>query len=233
MTKEAQIFLLADSRLLFSSRGEDSPFAAALGGSTPSAAYVGASNGDEPAYYDIFEAAMDGIGVSTRHMVMSAYRDRDREALERATLIVLAGGDAARGWSVLQATGMHDVVAERHRAGATLVGISAGAVLLGTHAWNTDDLTTAEPFVALGLVPFVVDAHDEAHDWLRLRMLLARGELPNHAIALPAGSGAIYHADGTLEALRRPLSELTLSSTGIIETLIVPPEIDQRYTRAQ
>ncbi len=60
--------------------------------------------------------------------------DGELEFLERADLILLAGGDPAAGWRALEASGAAAVIAERYRAGAILVGISAGAVQLG-QAW--------------------------------------------------------------------------------------------------
>ena len=93
------MFLLADSQLLFL-RDEGSLFLdrvrAALG-PEPRAAYLGASNGDEPAFYDIFVAAMEGIGVRACRSVPSAPSEADRAFLEEASVILLAGGDADRG----------------------------------------------------------------------------------------------------------------------------------------
>ncbi|ETW93945.1 MAG: hypothetical protein ETSY2_50520, partial [Candidatus Entotheonella gemina] len=132
------IFLLADSKPLFRST---------LGGSVlgslrrvlprrAKAAYLGASNGDDPAFYSIFEAAMDAIEITERRMVTSAYTDAERAFLADAQLVLLSGGDVARGWEVFTRTGMHDAVVERLSAGALCVGVSAGAVQLGLQGWQ-------------------------------------------------------------------------------------------------
>ena len=140
MTKTAPqlqpLYLLADSQLLFWKR-QDRPLleAAALDGlarGTPlSAAYIGASNGDRREFYEIFEAAVDATGITDRRMIDSSFGPDDRVFLERAQLIVLAGGDVRLGWNTFEKTGMKDVILSRHAKGSVLVGISAGAVQLG------------------------------------------------------------------------------------------------------
>lgn len=89
------------------------------------------SNGDRPEFYEIFETTMDAVGIPDRRMVDSAFTSDDRAFLERARLIVLAGGDVRLGWNTFTGTGMKDVILNRCTKGAVLVGISAGAVQLG------------------------------------------------------------------------------------------------------
>lgn len=74
---------------------------------------------------------MDAVGIPDRRMVDSAFTSDDRAFLERARLIVLAGGDVRLGWNTFTGTGMKDVILNRCTKGAVLVGISAGAVQLG------------------------------------------------------------------------------------------------------
>lgn len=131
------LYLFADSQLLFWKRRDRLLLEEALDGlgrDTPlSAAYIGASNGDRPEYYGIFEAAMDALGVTDRRMIDSSFGPADRAFLERAWLIVLAGGDVRLGWDTFEHTGMKDVILRRHTQGAVLVGVSAGAVQLGRY----------------------------------------------------------------------------------------------------
>jgi hypothetical protein len=123
------LYLLADSQLLFWKRQDRLLLQTAvdeLPSDTPlSAAYIGASNGDRPEFYDIFEAAMDLIGISERRMVDAAFGPDDRAFLAQAGLIVLAGGDVRLGWNTFEKTGMKDVILDRYAKGAVLVGISA------------------------------------------------------------------------------------------------------------
>ena len=73
------------------------------------------------------------IGISGRRMIDSSFGPDDRAFLERAQLIVLAGGDVRLGWNTFEKTGMKDVILGRYAQGAVLVGISAGAVQLGRY----------------------------------------------------------------------------------------------------
>lgn len=131
------LYLLADSQLLFWKRHDRPLVQAALDGLARdkplSATYIGASNGDRPEFYDIFEAAMEAIGVTERRMIASSFGPADRAFLDGAHLIVLAGGDVQRGWNTFEKTGMKDAILDRYAKGAVLVGISAGAVQLGRY----------------------------------------------------------------------------------------------------
>ena len=119
------LYLFADSQLLFWQRSGRLVLDAALDGlawNTPiRAAYVGASNGDRLDFYEIFEAAMDAIGIAERRMIASSFGPADRAFLECAQLIVLAGGDVHLGWVTLEETGMKDVILDRYAKGAVLV----------------------------------------------------------------------------------------------------------------
>src|ERR1700741_520290 len=75
-TPPQPLYLLADSQLLFWKRQDRLLLEAALdglAGAIPlNAAYIGASNGDRPEFYEIFEAAMDAIGITDRRMIDSS-----------------------------------------------------------------------------------------------------------------------------------------------------------------
>ena len=132
------IYLLADSQLLFW-REEKGPFLeriwAALDEEEPGkllrAAYVGASNGDAPEFYDLFKAAMGEMGIQVTRMIPSEPSAEDLEFFAQADLILLAGGETRRGWEVFQKNGLQQKLVERYYAGALLMGVSAGAVQLG------------------------------------------------------------------------------------------------------
>ena len=90
------LYLLADSQLLFwkTTKG---PFLASicetLSGEDPNVAYIGASNGDSPEAYAILTAALEQVQHGSVHMVSAAFTPEDRQALEAADVVVLAGGD--------------------------------------------------------------------------------------------------------------------------------------------
>ncbi len=217
------MFLFADSQLLFA-RDDEGPFLRrAIEGLTKAphqlkAAYLGASNGDVADYYEIFVGAMEGIGVCVTRMIRSAPSDADRAFLDEADLILLAGGDIARGWAVFQETGMHKAIVARYGAGAVLMGISAGAVQLGQRGFSEGG---GAPFDTFQLVPMVVDVHDEP-EWSRLNAVV-KG-LPEHTrgLGIPLGGGAIIHADLSVEPVRKQLLELHLVEGELRTALLLP-----------
>lgn len=225
------IYLLADSQLLFWSDGR-SPFTAAIreriGTREPKAAYVGASNGDDPAYYSIFEAGMDRMDVRDRRLISSLFRDEDREYLSDADIILLAGGDVARGWRIMRQTGMCDLIRQRFEQGATLIGVSAGAVLLGLQGWTEQSSNEDFVFDSFGLLPWLIDAHDEERNWSRLRNRIELSAPRCSAIGLPAGSGMICHPDLTLEPVRRPVCEFNRNGATLTFRLLLPPQLSAR-----
>ncbi|HVG44235.1 MAG TPA: Type 1 glutamine amidotransferase-like domain-containing protein [Longimicrobium sp.] len=221
------VYLLADSQLLFASPGGRPLLAAAVDAvesAEPRAAYVGAANGDQPEFYSIFEGAMEMIGVRDRRMILSDYSAEDRAYLRSADLIVLAGGDVGAGLHVLRETGMDDDIDERRREGVVLVGVSAGAVHLGSMGWLGDAPAEGELVGTLGIVPFPVDAHDEEGGWRRLRQLLVRSPLGSFGIGVPAGGGVVHHPDGTLEPVGKSAVELRVEEDRIVESILYPPD---------
>ena len=197
------IVLLADSQLLFWRENDRLLLERVLKG--PKAAYIGASNGDNPDFYAIFVATMEGAGGFDCRMIPSAVSDADLAFLNDADIILLAGGDVELGWRTFVSNGLNNHIVRRYFEGATLIGISAGAVQLGLCGLAADG-SLIETFK---LVPFVIGAHEESHNWKTTRDLLRLSPTNMRAIGLPTGGGAIYHPDQTLEPLRHPLVELT------------------------
>lgn len=220
----APLFLLADSQLLFWREGGGrflDRVAAHTGPGAPRAAYLGASNGDQPEFYALFLAAMEAIGPAECRMIPGTPSDEDRAFLEAADVILLAGGDTDAGWRAFEASGIRQTVERRYWDGAVLVGVSAGSVQLGAAGWPAGD--PHNPFGTWGLAPFVVDAHAEADEWAELRAVVrARGE-GARGIGIPSGGGLVYHADGTLEAVRHTLAEFTLRGGELSGAVIFPP----------
>lgn len=192
------IFLLADSQLLFWRENGQLVLERVVKARTRDrlkAAYVGASNGDDPDFYAIFIAAMEGVGVFDSRMIPSAVSEADLAFLNDADIILLAGGDVEVGWQTFLTNGLDKHIVRRYFEGATLIGISAGAVQLGLGY--------------LSVVPFIIGAHDESTNWKTTRELLRLSASDTRAIGLPTGGGAIYHPDRTVETLRHPFKEIT------------------------
>jgi cyanophycinase len=228
--QQAPLYLLADSQLLFWKRHgklllQDVGSSAA--GPPPAAAYIGASNGDTPEFYSIFEAAMDAVGLKERRMITSAFDAEDRAFLERAQLLVLAGGDVQRGWNTFEKTGMKQQILERYAQGATLVGVSAGAVQLGRRAVVGDgDSPSLELIDVFNLVPALIDVHDERQEWARLSHTVHMLEGTITGLGIPTGGAILAHPDGTLEALRRPAEEFSWDGTRIKHSILLPTETE-------
>jgi len=223
------IYLFADSQLLFW-RDEDQLFLDSVRNlierPQPKAAYIGASNGDDPAFYSLFEGAMDGIGVRDCCMISSQLSKDEAAFLDEADLILLAGGDVQRGWEAFKKNGVRETVVKRYFEGAVLIGISAGSVQLGWFGWPAGELTENQLFDTFKLVPFVVDAHDEKNAWRNLRQSVQFCGGVVTGIGLPAGGGLIYHANHTVESIRYPVVELFLESGDVGQSLLMPAGIE-------
>lgn len=223
------IYLFADSQLLFW-RDENGLFLDSVRNlierPQPKAAYIGASNGDDPAFYSLFQGAMDGIGICDCCMIHSQLANDEASFLDDADLILLAGGDVQRGWEVFEANGLRDVITRRYFQGAILIGISAGSVQLGWFGWPEGELAQNQLFDTFKLVPFVIDAHDEKNSWRNLRQSVEFCGGVVNGLGLPAGGGLIYHTNHTVESIRYPAVELFLDNDEIHQSLLLPPGIE-------
>ena len=100
------------------------------------------------------------------------------------------------------------------------MGVSAGAVQLGLgHLTNA---AQPKPLDMFRFAPFYVGAHDEGNDWFDLRVLVNLSQADTRAIGIPAGGGAVYQSDGTLEPIRKHLTELTKEDATITENVLTP-----------
>lgn len=207
------IFLFADSQLLFWRENRQLLIERLVKDRTRlKAAYIGASNGDNPDFYSIFVFAMEGVGISDCRMIPSALSDTDMAFLNDADIVLLAGGDVEAGWRVFVNNGLSEHIVRKYFEGASLIGISAGAVQLGLCGLAADG-SLIETFK---LVPFVIGAHEESDNWKTTTELLRLSAPNTTAIGLPTGGGAIYHPDHTVEPLRRPLVKLSLKEGNVI-----------------
>jgi peptidase E len=214
------IFLLADSQLLFWHDKKEGHFMERiyklLAEDKPEgshkAAYIGASNGDNPQYYEIFLAAMNQVGITGDQCQLirsKRTRKKDLKFLEEADLILLAGGDIEKGWKIIKEKFQQTVV-DRYYNGAVLIGISAGAVQLGMRGWKEEKPVLLDTlFETFQLVPAVIDVHNEESDWSDLSMMVEYLGSYNRGFGLPVGGGAVYHPDWSFEAIRHHLVEFS------------------------
>jgi hypothetical protein len=219
------IYLFADSQLLFWREGGNlflDSVRRLVWSVAPRAAYIGAPNGDAPEYYSIFEAAMSGAGIYDNRMILRSFPAGDRAFLNEADIILLAGGEVETGWRVLVETGMRELILRRYEEGAVLMGVSAGAVQLGLCGLTEGAASPAQLIETFKLVPFVIDAHDEGRGWGRLRDAIRLLGGAAKGVGIPFGGGMVYHPGGRVEAMRRPLLELSFEGGTVRDALLHP-----------
>ena len=222
------IYLLADSQLLFW-KPEEGPsllerVRADLHTKKPKAAYLGASNGDRPEFFELFRGAVEGADITDCRHVPAEPSDDDLEFLDEAHLVLLAGGDVRQGWRAFKKSGVKQKIIERYYGGGVLMGVSAGAVQLGLYAWRQDEKGNYKIFETLKLVPAFVDVHAEP-DWWRLQKALGRTDEKVRGLGIPSGAGAVLYPDLTLEPVRRSLVEIFHDEDGNLhQSLLFPPE---------
>lgn len=226
--------LLADSQLLFLKEEGDFFLESVKGfieGQPPKAAYIGASNNDDPVFYQIFEAAMESSGDFECRMISSTPTPADIAFLDVANIILLAGGDVKKGWDTFVRNGLREMLVRRYFEGAVLIGVSAGAVQLGNHAWPEGvEITSDNLFKTFAFFPAVVSVHDEKEGWQSLKSALAVLGDKAHGICIPRGGGIIYYADGFIEPIRYPVHEFAMQGEQLRHHLLLPVSIEEAHT---
>lgn len=219
------MYLFADSQLLFwRDRGNlflDS-LLPLLSSEVPRAAYIGAANGDKLEYYQIFTAAMAGIGIRDCRLIRTEFPPSDQSFIATADIVLLAGGDVELGWRAINATGLAQAIAQRYLQGAVLMGVSAGAVHLGRHGFAARGESVDELIDTFNFFPFVVGVHEERHDWEQLAQFVRLLDGTAVGIGIPSGGGLIYCPDGALQAVRQPLCELSVRAGELRRSLLLP-----------
>ena len=221
------MYLLADSQILFWKDGDRlfiEKIREQMDSASPTAAYLGASNGDAPEFYHLFQAAMEGIGLQSCRMILSNPSEEDKKFLAAADAVLLAGGDVERGWNVFLNHGMKELIVQKRYAGAVLIGVSAGAVQLGLGTLL--ESATMKKLSLFQFAPFYVGAHEEESEWWNLRALVNVAGDGARGIGIPAGAGMIYSPDGSLEPVRKPLIEFEKHGDKMTENLLLPEPTD-------
>lgn len=218
------IYLLADSTPLFDKNHAEQYFLADINSassSTLKAAYIGASNGDNPDFYDLFVQAMKNIKVEDCFMIKSAFDDDDKKNLESADIILLAGGDVKLGWDTINSTGMQKVILERFHNGATLIGVSAGARHLSWQSLGSDNDDIEYLMDTLKMVPFCITTGDGTKE---LKTVMKLSESMKKGMVIPPGGMIIYYADNTVSSIRKAAEEIIYTEEGFKSALIMPEE---------
>lgn len=188
-----------------------------LGSAAPRVAVSYAAVADSPdaarSMAALFERSFEGATVErfTLPGEPGAMPEREAQAvIARADIIFLGGGDPVLGARILTASGADAWLREARARGASLLGVSAGSMMLCAYwaSWP-DDPPADAPFHGASLVrcaavvdDLVVDCHAEEDDWNELvliaDLLRASGHKPRLR-GLPTGSGVVVGAGGALE----------------------------------
>jgi peptidase E len=221
------LYLLADSQLLFLN-GSNNPLINKIRNSLDTkkntftkAAYIGASNGDAPEFFELFLAAMDKIDIHQSKMISSSFDATDRAFLDSADFILLSGGDFSAGWDILHGTGMAKVVTEKYYSGSVVAGISAGAMQLGIGGYSEDKNQSIK---TMQIIPHYIDVHDEKNNWSTLKREVEQVKNLSKGFGITTGGGLIYHSDDVIEPIHKAVHEFycECSEKGIASNMLLP-----------
>ena len=225
MNTSRPVYLFSDSQLLFwKSDGICflNSITEGLEKDSLKAAYIGASNGDLPEFYDLFVAAMENIGIRNCRMIRSTFSKEDQDFLETADIVLLSGGDVERGWNIFEATGLKKAISRKYEEGTILIGISAGAMQLGLCGYRDEEVQEEQVFDTFQFIPYIIGVHEEKSDWETLSKIILTKKGYVNGIGIPTGGGMIYHADKTVEPIRFPLYEISIKDNHTIQNLLMP-----------
>ncbi|NOU15971.1 MAG: type 1 glutamine amidotransferase-like domain-containing protein [Bacteroidales bacterium] len=223
------IYLLADSQLLFYSNRDGlfldrikKLFNGDIKDIEIKAAYIGASNNDNPQYYEIFQMALQQIDIHNCRMIKSDPDAADTIFLKNSDIILLAGGDVEKGWETIRRNGWNRIITERYTSGAILIGISAGAIQLGLREFEEHvDTKRGKDLDSLRLVPFIIDVHTDDL-WQGLKEHLLSEGNGAQGIGIPKGAGLAYYSDESLKAIRFECIEFHNLNNRIQQSFIQP-----------
>jgi hypothetical protein len=138
--------------------------------------------------------------------------DRDPAVVERADLLFVSGGDPTLGAVVLEETGGAAFIRAAHARGTPVMGVSAGAILMGEWwvRWPDDEeedehLERTSLVRCTGVVAgHVFDTHNEEDDWDELRVvarLLERQKEKAAFLGIPTGGALVVAGDGAVDVV--------------------------------
>lgn len=156
--------MLADSQLLF--REQSAPqlhrlihqrFPAAV-----EAAYIGAANGNDVAFYELACQAMDTVtGCKNNTRFVADVADLPQDP---CPLIMLAGGSVALGWDFISEPSVRGWLQRCQRLpNSLIIGVSAGAIHMAGGLDPEQPEQGRKTF--LDWLPFDVAVHEERQDW--------------------------------------------------------------------
>lgn len=214
------LILLADSQLLFL-KDEGSPYIRRLlklftPGQLIKAAYIGASNSDQHEFYQMFEMAMNSIGITNCLHIDANLTHQQLHFLSNAQIILLAGGDTWLGWQTIRK--MAPQIENARKQGAILIGTSAGSVQMGVLGYrDKDHLCNTDLFSTFGYVRAMFSPHEEKENWKMLKQMVHQTSGTMPAIGIPSGSGLIVTNDNLIQAVRKPAVTFSIKDNKLLE----------------
>lgn len=180
----------------------------AYGLERPNVAYIGTASDDDERFFSFFVSFFEQSGAGSVELVRLASDDADvesaKEKLAAADVVFVSGGQPAEGMRWIDAHGLAPWLRDLYRGGKPFVGLSAGAIMLGTHWFVPEKPDARHPgslVDCLGIVPAVFDAHGEGEDWEDLRCLLALMGPGSSGFGLASGSMMRGFGTGAIETV--------------------------------
>lgn len=126
--------------------------------------YGGASNNNEPAFFDLAASALKGMGATDCSFLKFSIKDLPNVEQTRPAVILLAGGDVLLGWQTLSKPDVRNWLTECWHQGCLLLGVSAGAIHLTQMIGLSQDGQPAL-FDFLKFFPVATMVHEEKDAW--------------------------------------------------------------------
>lgn len=162
-----------------------------------------------------YKAIFLGMGIASAEVVYIGSREdandeKNLELIENATGIFLTGGNQMRLSSIIGGTALERLVRERHEAGATVAGTSAGASILSAHMvamganGPTPKLRMAQMFAGFGLISnVIIDQHFRQRDRIGRLLALVAGNPGLLGIGIDEDTAVVIDNEGILRVVGR------------------------------
>jgi peptidase E len=181
---------------------------AASGQAKPHVAYVGAANGDRPAFFSMMRDLLTSAGAAQVTPVPLAKAKADVEqarlTLARVDAVFVSGGDVEEGMRWLSRHQLLAFFNELYARGTLFFGLSAGSIMLGRQwvRWtDPQDDDTAALYPCLELAPVVCDTHAEDDDWEELQVAVELLGDRGMGYGIPSGGMLRIDPDGAINAM--------------------------------
>lgn len=214
------IVLLADSQLLFARESNEwfrSRIEKHVANHSGPGVYIGASNNNEEAFFDMGREALKDFGVYQTHFLKSSLLDLGVEQNETPSVILLSGGDVSLGWKLLNQPDIASWVLNAHSNGCLLLGISAGAIHLTNGVAENVEIN---PISFFNLYPTITLVHEENDGWPSEQLYLGSYSKDMACLRIPFGGGAWIDTNKLIAFGKHPPTMIVG-----LDTIVLPFEV--------